>query len=79
MTRVVTTQPWPALTYLAVDGSFSQKKFVDGLGALALQVISTLRRDAHRRHLDSGPCQDGPGRPTTSAGNVDVNDRARVE
>ncbi len=44
--RVVTTQPLQALKYLAVDGYFSKKKFVDGICALHLHVIGKLRRDA---------------------------------
>ena len=77
--RVVTTPPLQALKYLAVDGYFSKKKFVDGIGALDLHVLGKLRRDAPRRHLDSGPRRDGPGRPKTSDGKVDVTDLARFE
>ena len=77
--RVVTTQPLQALTDLAVDGYCSTKKFVDGICALDWHVIGKLRRDAKLRHLDSGPRGDGPGRPKTSAGKVDVSDLSRVE
>jgi len=79
MTRVVTTQPLQALKYLAVDGYFSNKKFVDGICALDLHVISQRRRDAHLRHLYSGPRRNGPGRPNTDDGTVDISDSARVE
>ena len=77
--RVVTTQPLQALKYLTVDGYFSKKKFIDGICALDLQVIGKLRRDAHLRHLYSGPRRDGPGRPKTYAGKVDISDMARFE
>lgn len=77
--RVVTTQPLQELKYLAVDGYFSKKKFVDGICALDLHVIGKLRRDANLRHLYSGPRGDGPGRPKTYAGKVDVSDLARFE
>ena len=77
--RVVTTQPLQTLKYLAVDGYFSKKKFVDGICALDLQVIGKLRRDARLRHLYSGPSGDGPGRPKTYDGTVDVSDLSRFE
>jgi hypothetical protein len=77
--RVVTTQPLQALKYLAVDGYFSKKKFVDGICALDLHVIGKLRRDAHLRHLYSGPRRNGPGRPKTYDGKVDISDLARFE
>ena len=76
---MVTTQPLQALKYLTVDGYFSKKKFIDGICALDLQVIGKLRRDAHLRHLYSGPRRDGPGRPKTYAGKVDISDMARFE
>jgi DDE superfamily endonuclease len=79
ITRVVTTQPLQAVTYLAVDGYFSQKKFIDGIGALDLHVIGKLRRDAHLRHLYSGPRRDGPGRPKIYDGKVDISNLARFE
>jgi DDE superfamily endonuclease len=77
--RVVTTQPLQALKYLAVDGYFSKMKFVNGICALDLHVIGKLRRDAHLRYLYSGPRGDGPGRPKTYDGKVDVRDLARFE
>jgi Transposase DDE domain len=77
--RVVTTQPLQALKYLAVDGYFGKKKFVDGICALDLHVIGKLRRDAHLRHLYSGPRRNGPGRPKTYDGKVDISDLARFE
>ena len=79
MARVVTTQPLQALQYLAVDGSCSHKKCVDGIGALAWHVIGKRRREAHLRHLYSGPRRNGPGRPQTDDGPVDISDLARFE
>ena len=79
ITRVVTTQPLQALKYLAVDGYFSKKKFVDGICALDLHVIGKLRRDAKLRHLYRGPRGHGPGRPKTYDGKVDVHDLSRFE
>lgn len=42
-------------------------------------MIGQLRRDAQLRHLSSGPRRDGPGRPKTDDGKVDVSDLARFE
>ena len=77
--RVITTQPLQALKYLAVDGYFSKKKFAEGVCALDLHVIGKLRHDANLRRLYSGPRRDGPGRPKTYDGKVDVSDLAHFE
>jgi len=77
--HVVTTQPLQALKYLAVDGYFSKKKFVDGVCALDLHVIGKLRRDAKLRRLYSGLRRAGPGRPKTYDGKVDVSNLAQFE
>lgn len=41
--------------YLAVDGYYANRKFVDGAVALELDVISKLRHDASLCHLYTGP------------------------
>jgi len=47
---------FPALVqYLAVDGYYANRKFVDGTVALELGIISKLRRDAWLCHLYTGP------------------------
>ncbi len=79
MARVVTTPQLQARTSLVADGDFSTQKFVDGLGALEMHLISQLRRDAHLRHLYRGPRCTGPGRPQTDAGKVSCHDLARCE
>jgi hypothetical protein len=43
------------LRYLVADGFFSKVKFVDGILALNLHLISKLRTDADARYLDTGP------------------------
>lgn len=77
--HVVTTQPLAGLTYLAVDGYFSKKKFVDGICALDLHVVGKLRRDANLRHLYDGPQRASRGRPKTYDGKVHVSTLARFE
>ncbi len=55
--------------YLAVDGYFTNYKFVQGVCALKLDVVGKLRRDADLRYLYHGP-QKGRGRPRKYAGKV---------
>ena len=42
------------LRYLTADGYFGRVKFVDGVNALKLELISKWRRDADLRYLDEG-------------------------
>lgn len=77
--HVVTTQQLQPLKYLVAEGYFSNQKFVDGICALEMHLISTLRRDAHLRHLYRGPRPSGPGRPKTYDGKVTCSDLSRFE
>lgn len=77
--RVVTTQQLQALQYLVADGYFSKQKFVDGICALEMHLISKLRRDARLRYLYQGPRSHGPGRPKTYDGKVSCHDLSRFE
>jgi hypothetical protein len=77
--HVVTTQQLHALKYLVADGYFSKQKFVDGICALEMHLISKLRHDAHLRHLYEGPRSTGPGRPKTYDGKVSYHDLSRFE
>ena len=40
---------------MAVDALFAKEKYVNGVVALGLHVISKLRRDARLRRLYQGP------------------------
>jgi Transposase DDE domain len=62
--------------YLAVDGAYAKKNFVDGTLELNLHVISKLRCDADLRYLYSG-IQKQRGRPRQYDGKVDVQNLAR--
>ena len=79
MERVVTTPPRPSRKSLGAAGYVSQQQCVDGLCALAMHLIGTLRREAHLRHLYQGPRPTGPGRPKPDEGKVSCDDRSRVE
>lgn len=62
-----------SVCYLAVDGAYAKKGFVDGTLDLNLQVISKLRCDANLRYLYTG-IQKRRGRPRKYAGKVDLQD-----
>jgi len=55
LTRVIPKHDLARLRYLTADGFFSKVKFVDGVLALKLDLISKLRRDADARYLYTGP------------------------
>lgn len=65
------------LKYWAVDGFYSKKKFVDGVVALNLHVISKLRSDADMRYLYSG-VQKTRGAKRKYDGKVDLSDLSRL-
>ena len=68
------TQPfWPAgVKYLAVDGAYARRTFVQGACALGLEVISRLRCDANMRTLYTGE-QKARGRERLYGQKVDWN------
>lgn len=74
--RVIPRYNLVILRYLAADGYFGKVKFVDGIQALNLELISKLRRDADLRYLYEGP-YGGRGRPKRYAGKVDLSRRDR--
>lgn len=61
-----------SVRYLAVDGAYAKKGFVDGTIDLNLQVISKLRCDANLRYLYTG-IQKRRGRPRKYADKVDFH------
>jgi len=59
--------------YLAVDGYFSKKSFIDPImKSTPLQIISKLRSDANLRYLYNGPQSQGRGRPKKYDGKVNL-------
>jgi hypothetical protein len=64
------------LKYLAVDGFYSKKKFVDGVVGLNLHVISKLRSDADMRYLYTG-VQKPRGAKRKYDGKVELRDLSR--
>jgi len=60
-------------SYLAVDGYFSKKTFVDPVTQYTgLHVISKLRTDANLKYLYKGPKKKGRGRPKKYDGKVNT-------
>jgi len=66
--------------YVAVDGAFAKKKYVDGVCELSLHVVGKLRCDANMRYLYTGPKREnGSGRQKTYDGKVNWQDLSRLE
>ncbi len=60
-------------SYLAVDGYFAKKNFIDPITqGTDLQIISKLRSDANLKYLYHGPKRKGRGRPKKYDGKVDL-------
>ena len=60
-------------TYLAVDGYFAKKKFVNTVAdQTALHVVSKFRQDANLKYLYRGPKKKGKGRPRKFAGKINL-------
>jgi hypothetical protein len=66
-----------SLKYWVVDGFYSKRKFVDGVVALNLQVISKLRSDADMRYLYKGE-QKPRGAKRKYDGKVELRDLSRL-
>jgi hypothetical protein len=68
----------PQVRYLAADGYYSKKKYIDGVVALGLHQIGKLRHDANLRWLYHGE-QKSRGRKRIYDGKVKFNDPNRFE
>ncbi len=58
---------------LTADGYFSKVKFVDGVVALNLDLISKLRRDADARYLYTGTLRRGVEPPAATPVKVELD------
>lgn len=65
------------LRYVAADGYYAKKKYVDGVVALGLHVVTKLRHDADMRFRYAGKTTGKPGRPKVYDGKVDWQDLRR--
>ena len=59
--------------YLAVNGYFMKKSFIEPMLDLGLEVITQMRPDANLQYLYKGPQKTGRGRKRRYAGKVDMN------
>jgi hypothetical protein len=65
--------------YIAADGFFAKLKYVDGVRACQLDLITKLRCDADLRYLYTGERLKRRGRPKLYDGKVDFQDLSRFE
>jgi hypothetical protein len=68
-----------AVKYLAADGYYAKRKYVDGVVACGLHLITKLRCDANLRYIYKGEKRKGRGRPKTYDGKVDFQDISRFD
>lgn len=68
----------PQVGYGVFDGAFAKHKFVEGVRACSLHLISLLRVDANLRYLYTG-AQDKRGRPKAYDGKVNFTDLSRLD
>lgn len=64
--------------YLVADGYYAKQRFIDGVLATGLHLVSKLRHDANLRHLYTGP-QKARGRKRLYDGKVSFSDLSRME
>lgn len=79
--QVKATQPHlPAqVRYVGADGYYAKKKYVDGIVALGLELVTKLRNDANMRFRYMGEPTGKAGRPKVYDGKVDWQDLSRFE
>jgi hypothetical protein len=68
-----------SVKYLAADGFYAKQKYVDGVRACDLHLITKLRVDANLRYLYSGPHLRRRGRPKLYDGKANFQDLDRFE
>jgi hypothetical protein len=68
-----------SVNYLAADGFYAKRKYVDGVRACHLHLITKLRCDADLRFLYTGKREKRRGRPRLYDGKVDFQDLSRFQ
>jgi hypothetical protein len=78
LAHLTATHPYfpVGVNYLVGDGFYSKQKFVDGVVALNLHLVSKLRVDADLHYLYTGP-QKPKGRHRKYDGKVDLSELSR--
>ena len=79
--QVKATQPHlPAqIRYVGADGYYAKQKYIDGIVALGLELVTKLRNDANMRLRYTGEATGKAGRPKVYDGKVDWQDLRRFE
>ena len=67
------------VSYLAADGWYAKKKYVDAAVSEGLRVVTKLRSDANMRFRYTGERTGKQGRPKTYDGKVDWQDLSRFD
>ncbi len=65
--------------YLAADGYYAKKTYIDGVCEVGLHLISKLRCDANLRYLYQGPHEKRPGPRRQYDGKVNLQDVSRFD
>ena len=68
-----------SVTYLAADGFYAKQKYVDGVRACHLHLITKLRCDADLRFLYTSEREKRRGRPRLYDGKVNFQDLSRFQ
>jgi hypothetical protein len=68
----------PGIRYLAADGAYAKKKFVDGVCEFGFQMVGKLRHDANLRYLYAGPHPKRRGARKKYDGKVTLKDLSRL-
>lgn len=65
--------------YVAADGYYAKKTYLDGVCEVGLHLIGKLRCDANLRYLYRGPHEKRPGPRRQYDGKVDLHDVSRFD
>ena len=69
---------WLGARWVAVDGGYSSRTFVEGVRELGLHTVGRLRRDTVLRHRYTGPHECQPGRRRQFDGRFDPCNSTRL-
>lgn len=67
------------IRYLAADGAYARKEFIEAVRLKERHLVTRLRCDANLRYLFQGPSSIGKGRKKRYDGKVDLSDVSRMQ
>lgn len=65
--------------YIAADGAYARKEFIEAVRSSERHLVTRLRCDANLRYLYRGPRREGKGRVKRYAGKVDLSDSSSMD